>query len=147
MVEVIYFSFTGNSKKIAEKIAKELEAELKEIKPKVNLPYLAWLILSFVPGLGFPVEEIDIRSSNVVVCFPKWTFNCPPVTRLVKKGKFSKKRVALVISYKGWNEKRFAESYRKLFEKHGAEVKAVELVKRDDLKSSQILRLKNLWMS
>ncbi len=143
---VLYFTFTGNSKKIAEKLAKEVDARLVEVKPVVNLPYVLWLLLSFVPMLGFPVENFEVTERKVVVCFPKWTFNCPPITELLKRRVFSGKRVFLFISYAGWREKQYANFYRKLFERFGAKVELVELVKRDRLESSQVVRLKNLWM-
>ncbi len=143
---VLYFSFTGNSKKIARTLAEEVKAKLIEIKPVLNPPYIFWLSLSFFPLLGFPVKDVRIKDYRVAVCFPKWTFNCPPITELLKEGVFRGKKVFLFISYAGWKEKEYADFYEKLFESFGAKVQLVELVKRDELKSSQIVRFKNLWM-
>lgn len=143
---VIYFTFTGNSKKIAEKLAEEVDAKLIEVKPVAKLPYIFWLALSFFPMLGFPVENFELRERRIAVCFPKWTFNCPPITELLKRGVFSGKRVFIFISYAGWREKDYALFYRRLFEEFGAKVELVELVKGDRLESSQVVRFKNLWM-
>ena len=37
MTQVIFFSYSGNSKKIAEIISKELKAEIFEIKTKIKV--------------------------------------------------------------------------------------------------------------
>ncbi|MCS7121070.1 MAG: hypothetical protein NZ895_00480 [Archaeoglobaceae archaeon] len=108
--EVYYFTFTGNSKMIAEKIASRFSLKISQIKaPK--LPYLAWLILSFTP---FEVKSSfkEVEEEDLILCFPKWTFNCPPVTYFLKRLKARK--LAMVISYGGFDEVRYAEFYRSL---------------------------------
>jgi len=98
-VEVYYFTFTGTSKKIAEFIGKIFNIKPKEIK-SYKLPYLLWLFLSFIPYLSLKAIFEPPTNDTVILCFPKWTFNCPPVTCFLKKIKC--KKLVLIISYKGW---------------------------------------------
>ncbi|MET1123957.1 MAG: hypothetical protein ABWW66_01675 [Archaeoglobaceae archaeon] len=114
-MEVYYFTFTGNSKRVAEHIASKFGVEAFEVRaPK--FPYAVWLVLSFFPLLEVPAEFKPVESEKVVFCFPKWTLNCPPATFFIRR--LSVERLALVISYSGFDEVRYAEFYKKLALKH-----------------------------
>jgi len=127
---VVYFSFTGKSKAVAEEIGRRLKAKIMGVEPRVMLPYLGWLLLSFIPELKFPIRNLEIPCNFLVLCFPKWTLNCPPITSLIKAGKLREKRVFVVIVYGGWDEKRYAKYYIKKIEKFGGRIAGVKLVKR-----------------
>ncbi|AKG91891.1 Flavodoxin [Geoglobus ahangari] len=133
MAEVLFFSYTGNSKRIADAIAERFNLKVREIVPKLSLPYPAWLLLSFIPNLGVPVKEVEVRSDRVVLCFPKWTFNCPPVTSLIKSGTLRGRRVFLITTYGGWRGEQYLRGYAKMLERRGAKVEGMRLVKRSEV--------------
>ncbi len=133
-MDIIYFSYTGNCQKIAHFLAKKLGLLSKEIQAP-RLPYFLWLILSFIPNLPFKVEIPSLKDQNLVLVFPKWTFNCPPITFFhyycVRNGiKFSK--IFLIISYGGFGEKKYAQKYAQKFQKISQEVK-VFLLKKENI--------------
>ncbi len=133
MTEVLFFSYTGNSKRVAEAVAGRLGIRAREIMPEYQLPYPAWLLLSFIPNLGVPVGEVDISSDRIILCFPKWTFNCPPVTALIKSGRLSDRKVFLIVVYGGWRGEQYLNGYVKMLEKFGAGVEGVRLIKRSEI--------------
>ncbi len=61
---------------------------------------------------------------------PKWTVNCPPITSFLRKGHLRHREVFLVITYGGFDEKRYAQSYKKKIERVSAGVRNILLVKR-----------------
>lgn len=134
-VDIVYFSWTGNTKKVVEIIFQELsgsaDINVIEIKPKRNYPYLIWLFLSFIPGVGTAIQYEDLNSHVLVLCMPKWTVNCPPITSFLRKANLKDKIVALVITYGGFDEVRYTESYKNKIKKLCKEVKGVLLVKRN----------------
>ncbi len=123
---VYFFSRTGTSQKIAIFLAKKLKIPLREIK-SFPLPYVLWLLLSFFPHLKVKSFFETPEEEEIILCFPKWTFNCPPITYFLKK--FQCKRLFLIISYGGWGEKWYAKHYKKMALKCAGEVK-VKCVKR-----------------
>lgn len=134
-MEIYYYTFTGNCRKIAEILASEFGGEVREIK-SYKLPYILWLILSSIPYLGVKIDTQPPSGSEIVLCFPKWTLNCPPVTTFLRK--YAKgRRIKMVICYGGFDEKRYAEFYRKFALKCGASMAVTTLVKRRELKENQ----------
>ena len=133
-MEIYYFTYTGLSEKIAKIIANKLKIEVKKITT-YRLPYIGWLFLSFLPFLPVKAFFSPPSGREIILCFPKWTFNCPPVTYFLKKIRCEK--LILIISYGGWREKEYAQKYKKLGLKVAKKVE-VFLVKRkkwkEDLK-------------
>jgi len=132
-VEVFYFTYTGTSKKIAETLAGELGVEVKEISAPC-LPYFVWLLFSFFPGLPIKANFSLPRASSFVLCFPKWTFNCPPVTyffRILKRCGLRFEKIVLVISYRGWKEKPFVRLYQKLARGIARKVEVFIILQKD----------------
>ena len=140
-VDIIYFSWTGNTKKVVEIISQELQDSIEvnviEIKPKTNYPYFVWLLLSFIPGLGTAIRCEGTTSDLILICMPKWTFNCPPITSFLKAVQLKGKVAYLVITYGGWDEMRYAESYRNKIGQLCEEVRDVLLVKRSRIASEE----------
>lgn len=126
-MDIYYFTYTGTSKKIAEWLGKKLKVEPKEIKT-YKLPYFIWLFLSFIPYLPFKAYFEMPSNKNIILCFPKWTFNCPPVTYFLEK--VSYERLFLVISYKGWGERLYYRIYYKLTCKKAKEIKIIFINKK-----------------
>jgi len=132
--ELYYFSYTGTCRLLATKLAKELKLSLEEIKVR-RLPYAFWLVCSFVPGLFFPATFKTPETENIIVVFPKWTVNCPPVRYFLRycsqKG-ITFKQVLLIITHRGFKELAYAKSYEKKFRKI-SKVVEVKLVKKDEV--------------
>jgi flavodoxin len=149
-VDVIYFSWTGNTKKVADVISHELSTYAKvkvtEITPKRDYPYLFWLFLSFLPNIGVAIEGGESIADTVFICMPKWTVNCPPIATLMRKTDLKEKTVFLVITYGGFDEKRYAESYKRKIGKLCREVKDVLLVKRSRILSGDDHAIKQ-WVA
>jgi len=134
-VEIYYYTFTGNCRKIAEILASEFGGWVREIK-SYKLPYIVWLILSFIPYFGVKIDTQPSSGREIVLCFPKWTLNCPPVTAFLRRYAESRK-IKMVICYGGFDERRYAEFYRRFALKCGALTVDTMLVKRRELKENE----------
>ncbi|MCX8011945.1 MAG: hypothetical protein N3A64_02155 [Desulfobacterota bacterium] len=136
-VNIVYYSRTGTTRKVAEKIfsrlVKKTEVSISEIKSKINYPYFLWLFLSFFPDIGAEIDYQPIDGDLVFLCFPKWTINCPPLTRFLQSTELRDKKVVIITTYGGFDEKRYANYYRKKIERMGNEVKGVILIKRSNI--------------
>lgn len=148
--DIIFFSRTGNTKKIAEVIFRELlskaDAKIIEIKTKKNYPYLVWLGLSFLPNFGVKIECEDVTADLVFICFPKWTLNCPPITAFLRQGNLQEKTVWVVITYGGFDAQRYAAWYKKKIEKLCKEVRGIFLLRRSKIKRGELGEIKK-WVA
>ena len=116
---VVYYSLTGNTRKIALKIAKNLGADLDEIIDKKNYGDKA---------MGKKDLEIDFKKDPskydlVVIGSPVWGFGHCPFARLyMKKNNF--KQVAFFCTYALWtglhffNMKRFSKRPKAMLKIH-----------------------------
>ena len=115
-IDIVYFSWTGNTKKVVdvmvEGLPQQFRPRLLTITPKRDYPYFVWLFFSFIPRLGVAIECESPKASSVILAMPKWTVNCPPVTTFLRNGYLKNKKVFLVITYGGFDQDRYAESYR-----------------------------------
>ncbi|MDI9646150.1 MAG: hypothetical protein QFX40_05590 [Archaeoglobales archaeon] len=134
-VAVYYFTFTGNSKRVAEIIGKALNCRIFEIR-SFKLPYIIWLLLSFIPLLEIPAKFEKVTKDAIIICFPKWTFNCPPVTYFMRR--MNAKKIGLVITYGGFDEKRYAEFYKGMAKKKAKDVEYL-LIKKDAIDEEKIV--------
>ncbi len=116
---VAYYSYTGNTKRIAQVLADRLrnffDVEIVEILPTRRRWYLHWLAYSFVPDSEVEIEnpEVELSQYDVVLLgFPKWTFSCPPLNRFVRKLRsLNKPRFYLFMTCGGFDEQRFLASF------------------------------------
>ena len=129
-MEVVFFSYTGTSEKVARYIASKLNCRAVEIRPKRNRSYIEWLILSFIPGLGVKISHENIEGNEIILCFPKWTFNCPPVTSLLKSKKLEGRKVFIVVMCGGWQAESYTVKYSEIVEKYGGKVVGWKIIKR-----------------
>ena len=147
--DIVYFSWTGNTRKAAEIIRRELssrgEINLLEIKPKKNYPYPVWLFLSFFPNVGVEIESPELNADIIFLCLPKWTANCPPITTFLRQNNLRGKTVYLVVTCGGFDEQRYAHYYKNKITKLGAEVKGILLIKRDEIKKGEFGEIRN-WV-
>jgi flavodoxin len=150
--DLIFFSWTGNTKEVFEIIRDELLREgymvnFKEIRPVRDYPYVIWLLMSFIPGFKVRIMPVEINSKEIFLGMPKWTFNCPPVTSFLDSAELSGRKVYLVISYGGFDEKRYAEGIKKKIEGKGGEVVGTLMLKRKEIQDKQECRKKVMdWL-
>lgn len=87
-VLVTYFSHSGNTKTIAEKISKQLNGDLFEVKTVETYPAKYNLVVDqakqeftdqFRPELLNKVENFD-SYDVIVVGYPMWWYTCPMAT-------------------------------------------------------------------
>ena len=107
---VIFYSLEGNTKCIAEVIAKELQADLLELKTKKVFPssgikkYI-WggksVVLKELPELIN--KNIDLSTyDNIVIGTPIWAGTyAAPFNTFVKQYKFTGKKIALFACHAG----------------------------------------------
>jgi len=149
--DIVFFSRTGNTRVVVEEIfqalVKSSNVNFIEIKAKTNYPYFIWLLLSFLPNFGVKIvcNDVTVTSDLVFICFPKWSINCPPVTAFLRQVNLTEKMVYLVITYGGFDEKRYAEAYKEKIKKLCKEVKGVLLVKRSEIKKGNLGEIRN-WI-
>ena len=150
-VNLIYFSWTGNTRRVFSKIRGELEARdfsvrLHEIKPKRNFPYIVWLLLSFIPGLKVKTNPVSITSDIIILGTPKWTLNCPPITYFIENSDLKGKRIFVVITFGGFDEKRYAESLARKIKSKGAEIRSILLIKRKKIEGGEYEKIVREWV-
>ena len=116
-VLVVYYSLTGNTKDIAEKIANKTNADLFEVKTKIPYPKGAKLYLKAkneVKNKQYPAIETlpDITSYDIVfVGAPVWWYMvAPPVLSLLEQLDFQGKKV-IPFSTQGSNVGTFFEDF------------------------------------
>ncbi len=140
-LDLYYYSFTGTCKEIASELGQFLGIIPKTIESH-NFPYWTWLLLSFFPKVSTKISYPPPESREAILVFPKWTFNCPPVTAFLKKVNFE--RLFLIISYGGWGEKPYGERYKNLALQRSTYL-ALHLVRRSDWhrnKKNQLEKIK-----
>ena len=110
---VIYYSRTGNTKIIAEIIAKNLAADLEEIteiQPKTGI--IGWLIAGKDATLqkSTPINDLKHQVADydlVVIGTPVWSWNMsPPVRSFLQKYKQDLKQVAFFTTMGGNGDQR-----------------------------------------
>ncbi|MCI6989261.1 MAG: flavodoxin family protein [Campylobacter sp.] len=65
MTIVIYSSLTGNTKKVAESIAKNLKADIKSIDDNIELQRYDKVIFGFYVDRGFMDKKTEIFAKNI----------------------------------------------------------------------------------
>jgi hypothetical protein len=70
---VVYFSHTGNNRFLAGRIARALNAEVREIQPRVGSTGLLYLLTLVGIPIGTGLTDDDVRGvDEVVICGPIW---------------------------------------------------------------------------
>ncbi len=147
-----YFSFTGNTEKVSEAILRylhgnEINCDVFRIEPVFKLSYPFWLLLSFIPGLPFPVKNLkslDLENYDALILgSPKWTFNCPSVTyfvRFLKRERLKAKspsKIFLFITYGGFREDSYIQKLKMDLEISGFSVPVVGKFKRSEIENGK----------
>ena len=100
---VAYFSASGVTKKVAEKLAALVNADIHEIKPKV--PYtkadLNWMDKTFRPEIV--KEDLNLSSYDTILLgFPIWWYVAPTIINtFLENYDFSGKRIVLFATSGG----------------------------------------------
>jgi flavodoxin len=118
---VFYYSSTGNTKRVAEKIAQELGADIEEIVDHKNRLGLAGVLRGGYDssrGRETPIEETKKLPENydlVVLGTPVWNLGPTPAIRsYLAKNSLSEKKVALFCTYGNAGGKRAISKLKKL---------------------------------
>lgn len=110
---VLYYSYEGTTKKIAEHIASKINADIQEVKPIKETKFKGFL--KYVLGGGQVIWKIKPRLAPVQVDLddydtillgsPIWagTFT-PPILTLLAKGYLKNKKIAYFYCYLGGAE-------------------------------------------
>ena len=118
---VVYYSRSGNSKFVAQKIAEKIGAETEEVIDKKNRRgWIGFLTAGFdaTRGKETQIEETRFLPNNydlIVVGTPIWNGRPSPAIRTyLRKNDLSRKKVALFCTLDGNNEKKATANTRKL---------------------------------
>jgi len=138
---VAYYSYTGNTKRIAQALAERLrnfcDVEIVEIVPTRRRWYLHWLAYSFVPDSEVEIENPEVELSQydgVILGFPKWTFSCPPLNRFIRKLRsLNRPRFYLLMICGGFDEQRFLDSFTHKLAKIGCNVAGSLTIEREQI--------------
>ena len=107
---VVYYSLEGSTKLIAENVAKELEADLLELRPlkEINGKSFAkffWggrqVVLKKKPQLA-PLEKDTEKYDLIVIGTPVWAFDyTPPIRTFLSQVSIKGKKLALFCCHEG----------------------------------------------
>jgi len=144
---IIYFSYTGYTKAVAEEIYSELsvlhEVDLVRIYPERDRSYWEWLIWSFIPRSLVKIKPLRTDLKNYQWIFlgtPKWTFSCPPVNQFLRniRGGLGKS-TALFMTYGGFDEDRYLKNLVKRMSKLGLKVNLAFKIRRKTIQRNEHL--------
>ena len=144
-VLVVYFSWTGNTRAVADELVRQLsphhKVEVCRIEPQKQRGYLRWLLLSFIPSSKVKIQPAveDVSKYDVIVLGgPKWTFSCPPLNSYLSRlSGCEGKNGAIFITYGGFGEDRYLNRLVKKMEAKGLDVRATLLARRSQVRSGE----------
>ena len=121
---VVYFSFTGSTKFIAEKIAETMNADIAQLKTSKEYPaegfkkyFFGGKSVIFGEKPDLVNEPIDWnRYDTIIIGTPVWAGSfAPPIKSFISQYKIRGKRIALFASHGGGGAKKcFAKLKREL---------------------------------
>jgi hypothetical protein len=137
---VAYYSYTGNTKRIAQALAERLrnfDVGIVEIVPTRRRCYLHWLAYSFVPDSEVEIEnpEVELSQYDVILLgFPKWTLSCPPLNRFIRKLRnLNRPRFYLFMTCGGFDEQRFLDSFTRKLTRIGCNITGSLTIERKQI--------------
>ena len=147
---VIYYSFEGHTKKIAELISEKLGVEIYEIKPKdvkkaTGFSKYLWGGSQVVMKKAPELEEISIDFSQydeIYMGTPIWAWSfAPPIRTLFEKGYIKGKKINLFYTHGGGPGKA-EEKIREEVQKENTFCKAIEFLDKDIKKNEELITKK-----
>ena len=151
-VLVVYYSFEGHTKKIAEKISQNLNADILEVKPKnekksSGFSKFLWGGSQVVMKKSPELEEISIDFSQydeIYLGTPIWAWSfAPPIRTLFEKGYIKGKKINLFYTHGGGPGKA-EERIREEVQKENTFGKAIEFLDKD-IKNNEEIVIKKLY--
>lgn len=120
---VIYYSFEGNTKFIAETIAEKLGADLLELKPEKELNSKGFMkyiwggsqvVMGKMPKLQ-PFDKNPRDYDLLIIGTPVWAWSyTPPLNTFFNSVKITGKKIALFSCHGGQNAKTFEKMEKAL---------------------------------
>ncbi|SHK20373.1 Flavodoxin [Anaerobranca californiensis DSM 14826] len=120
---VIYYSFEGNTKFIAETIAEKLGADLLELKPEKELNSKGFMkyiwggsqvVMGKMPKLQ-PLDKNPLDYDLLIIGTPVWAWSyTPPLNTFFNNVKITGKKIALFSCHGGQNAKTFEKMEKAL---------------------------------
>lgn len=125
---VIYFSATGATKRMAEKIAATIGADIFEIEPAIkytdddlkwpsrsNRSFLEMKNRAYRPPVSNRLENID-EYDRIILGFPVWYFTAPTVVNtFIEENDFTGKDVYVFVTSGVTNADKSLKDLRKLY--------------------------------
>lgn len=108
---VVYYSYTGNTKKIAEMIRKHLNCDILELTPKVPFSSDYQTVVDEYQNNSIDNKEVDINNisidlndyEEIIIGTPVWWYTISPVvTTFLKKYNLTDKKIYPFATNAGW---------------------------------------------
>ncbi|WP_101908687.1 flavodoxin family protein [Marasmitruncus massiliensis] len=119
---VVFYSLEGNTRMIAQAIAKETEADLLELRPKQEIPKKGFRKFFWGGKSVVFREQPDLENEfpdfaeydTVLIGTPVWAGSfAAPVNTFLKTQKLEGKKIALFACHKGGGTKKCFEDFKK----------------------------------
>ena len=120
---IVFYSLEGNTKFIAQNLAKEIGADILELKPEKEIPKIEplkhfWggkeVVMKETPKL----KKYDINLADydtLIIGTPVWSFNfSPPIRTFLKENKIKNKKIILFCTSEGSKGKTFENLKKEL---------------------------------
>lgn len=128
---IMYYSRTGNTRAVCEALAKELDAELIEIRDLKNRMSRIGIIggmFRTILGMKTKImpEKIDMSKYDaVIIGAPIWAAKVPPAMRTaIYLNGFANKKVVMLVTCDTFYAEKYQKKTQKLVEKSGGTVSA-----------------------
>ncbi len=149
---VVYYSYTGTTKKYVKKIKEKLDCELIEIKPKQDIKvkgYVSYLV-GGVKSLKKDCPELEDYDFNkddydfIIIASPVWAYTFAPAMRtFIENEKIEGSKLSYFMTHRGGP--RDAHSNFKNALKGNQILEGLDLNAKDD-EADNILKLEE-WLS
>ena len=145
---LVFFSWTGNTKVVAEEIARNLSlnnmVDTSVIQPNKSRSYLKWLLLSMLPGSKVKIKPVrnDLSCYDLIILgSPKWALSSPPINEYLNSLKRFKGRMcAVFITFGGYDEKRYLLQLENSLEKKELQIIDRIAVRRSAINKGEYLK-------
>ncbi len=114
---VVFYSLTGNSKKIAEYISQENDYDLLELQPEediskkgfISMLKGSWQVIRKYTPLLKPYDVDLLQYKKIIIVTPVWVGNLTPaIHSFIKNEKIQNKKLAFIASHRGGPGKVFS---------------------------------------
>lgn len=115
---IVYYSYTGNTKKIANAIKNNLNCDILEVTPKIPFSndydeVVAEYQNNSIKDKSIEINDIGIdlkEYDKIIIESPVWWYTiCPVITSFLKKYDLSGKKIYPFATNAGWLEKTFKD--------------------------------------